>query len=71
MRSKLQILFKYDMVQFVKRCSITSEPPGKLLGVLAFDNMRETRKGGQGRACICVNIRNLLRAVLTDESVAL
>lgn len=72
MRSKLQIPFKCDMVQFEKLCSITSEPPGKLLGILAFDNMGETRKGGQGRACIYVNIRKLLRTVLTDdESVAL
>ena len=72
MRSKLQILYKYDMVQFEKLCSITSEPQGKLLGVLAFENMRETRKGGQGRACIYVNIRKLLRTVLTDDgSVAL
>ena len=36
MRSKLQIPFKYDMVQFEKLCSITSEPPGKLLGMLAL-----------------------------------
>ena len=72
MRSKLQILYKYDMVQFEKLCSITSEPPGKLLGVLAIENMRETRKGGQGRAFIYVNIRKLLRTVLTDDgSVAL